>query len=61
MNIQNSDIFGNIGMAQPFPCRDIDDDDDDDIPLFVPQWGNFKNHSSGTHQSINENKYQTQN
>jgi len=32
-----------------------------DIPLFVPQWRNFKNHSSGAHQSINENKYKTQN
>jgi len=31
-----------------------------DIPLFVPQWGNFKNHSSA-HQSINENKCKTQN
>jgi len=27
--------------------------------LFVPQWGYFKNHSSGAHQSINENKYKT--
>jgi len=50
-----------------FKCGDLllflsyDDDDDDDIPLFVPQWGNFKNDSSSAHQSINENKYKTQN
>jgi len=31
------------------------------IFLYSSQWGNFKNHSSGAHQSINENKYKTQN